>query len=570
MGKSLTDTDVEKVVISKGDTFVEYRPAKGTGKNGKKSSNQYVTFICGICTSKETMGYGPYKRCTTGACKRCRNKKQGDNQRNTDDEIKEAIESRTNITVVKFDGLTITMTCGEHTFQKTFHAFRQKMWCPECAKTNPSIRVKINMSIDKRNKNTGDETIETKSTLVMPNGYKLMVDAKNTILIKCSDNHVFKQSRDNNVECPYHNITEKQLQGRRIHKHVVKEIYDVVGDVVLSTYVDKTGPLEIQCNTCDTIFYKSLNLYISKSSRCPNCSNTKKQIVQSKQNLENGLALQEKVELENWTWCDDTTRYQDQNTKFSVICPKEHEQNICRLNFDNGGRRCCICANKTKSENSKIPLDEVKEICLNSGFELLNDKYYGTNANIAVKCMNCFNKVDISFDTMRRGRCPKCNSSKSSGEIRIEKTLNKNSNVLYVEDEATFDNYHQLRDDWFCCKDKKVLRFDFKVVLTDETELFIEYDGKQHFTSIEFFGGIDSFKKRRNHDLIKTLYCDYNNLYLLRISYRDFKNTASIVNKYIHRLMIKKLPQYLAYSNENDYQDFKKDYLYFEPPENLP
>ena len=49
----------------------------------------------------------------------------------------------------------------------------------------------------------------------------------------------------------------------------------------------------------------------------------------------------------------------------------------------------------------------------------------------------------------------------------------------------------------------------------------IEYDGEQHFRPIEFFGGIESFKNLILKDELKNLYCQENNLSLLRISYKE-------------------------------------------------
>jgi len=49
----------------------------------------------------------------------------------------------------------------------------------------------------------------------------------------------------------------------------------------------------------------------------------------------------------------------------------------------------------------------------------------------------------------------------------------------------------------------------------------IEYDGRQHFMSIERWGGVKEFKLRKIKDEIKTIYCAVNNIQLLRIHYMD-------------------------------------------------
>jgi len=49
----------------------------------------------------------------------------------------------------------------------------------------------------------------------------------------------------------------------------------------------------------------------------------------------------------------------------------------------------------------------------------------------------------------------------------------------------------------------------------------IEYDGVQHFKSIDYFGGENGFKKRQQNDKIKNIYCIKNKIKLLRIRYDE-------------------------------------------------
>lgn len=95
----------------------------------------------------------------------------------------------------------------------------------------------------------------------------------------------------------------------------------------------------------------------------------------------------------------------------------------------------------------------------------------------------------------------------SFGESYIESllvSLNVNFKPQY-----TFDD----------CKSTYVLRFDFALLCHDQLLGLIEYDGKQHFEPIEFFGGIDGFIKTQQRDSIKNAYCRSHNIPLLRIPY---------------------------------------------------
>ena len=54
---------------------------------------------------------------------------------------------------------------------------------------------------------------------------------------------------------------------------------------------------------------------------------------------------------------------------------------------------------------------------------------------------------------------------------------------------------------------EKVLFIDIYI---PDLSLAIEYDGKQHYSPINFFGGNDGFNIQSKRDLIKTEYCIKN------------------------------------------------------------
>jgi len=76
------------------------------------------------------------------------------------------------------------------------------------------------------------------------------------------------------------------------------------------------------------------------------------------------------------------------------------------------------------------------------------------------------------------------------------------------------------------CKNKKSLPFDFYL---PERNICIEFQGIQHYEPREFFGGEKTFKERKFLDNIKREYCKDNNIKLLEISYKDFKNIEDIL-----------------------------------------
>ena len=68
------------------------------------------------------------------------------------------------------------------------------------------------------------------------------------------------------------------------------------------------------------------------------------------------------------------------------------------------------------------------------------------------------------------------------------------------------------------CKYKGLLYFDFFLF---EYNCCIEYDGEQHFISNYWFGGDEAFESNKIRDNIKTTFCEKNDIFLLRISYKE-------------------------------------------------
>ena len=116
----------------------------------------------------------------------------------------------------------------------------------------------------------------------------------------------------------------------------------------------------------------------------------------------------------------------------------------------------------------------------------------------------------------RSSGCPICCASK--GEQRIESFLINNS-IEYIHN-YKFDN----------CRFKNKLPFDFYIPTHN---LCIEYDGEQHYKSVNHFGGQEKFQTRKKIDAIKTKFCQDNNIKLLRIPFWDANKLHQILQENI-------------------------------------
>lgn len=106
----------------------------------------------------------------------------------------------------------------------------------------------------------------------------------------------------------------------------------------------------------------------------------------------------------------------------------------------------------------------------------------------------------------RGANCSICNES--MGEQEVYKIL-KTKNI-------EFKTEYRFKD----CKDKIYLPFDFAI-----------FKGDVLFSLIEL---LKNFKNTRNHDNIKTTYCEENNISLLRIKYNQINIIDEILSDFIN------------------------------------
>ena len=153
-------------------------------------------------------------------------------------------------------------------------------------------------------------------------------------------------------------------------------------------------------------------------------------------------------------------------------------------------------------------------------------EYINRNTKILIKCK----KHNIEFFQTPVNHlsgwfgCPHCgykNSKITKGEYLIKEYLD-NNDIDYVFQKRFND-----------CKNQKTLRFDFWL---PKHKIIIEYDGKQHYEPINFFGGVYLFEKMQNNDKIKNEYAVRMGYYLLRIKYLEQNNIPLILKNNIREL----------------------------------
>lgn len=287
----------------------------------------------------------------------------------------------------------------------------------------------------------------------------------------------------------------------------VKEIVENSNYELLSTkkdivnkkgFVYTTTKIKVWCKNSNHKPYMVVFNKFKLGQRCGQCAKNKKLTHKE---------VKEYIESFGYEMLDE---YKNSNTKIIIKCQNGHVYKTLFHNFKKG-QRCKECQNKNIPYTHK----EVKEYIESFGYELISNTYINCKTKLLIKCPKG-HIYEVSFDNFKRGRrCPYC-KLKSKGEEKVKEVLEK-YNIDFIR--------QYTRED---CKYTYVIPFDFYI---QSMNTIIEYDGIQHFESIEAWGGEEKLKITQEKDNIKNQYCQQNNIKLIRISYLDFNDIEKILIK---------------------------------------
>jgi len=231
---------------------------------------------------------------------------------------------------------------------------------------------------------------------------------------------------------------------------------------------------------------------------CPKCSGNKK--LTKNEFIEISNEVHKKIY--NYSLID----YKNNKTKVKILCKKHgvFEQLPCSHMKGHG---CPKCANDLK----KFKLHDI----INKSNAIHDNKYdyslvvyNNAKEKIKIRCKkHGIFQMSVNSHINKKYGCPFC--KKSKGENLIESIL-KNLNIRFTR-QKTFDD----------CKNKRNLAFDF---FLPDFNICIEYNGKQHYHIIEYYGGIKSLEYYKIRDRIKKDYCSKHKIKLIIFKFDDSKN----------------------------------------------
>ena len=342
-------------------------------------------------------------------------------------------------------------------------------------------------------------------------------NANTKIIINCTLHGKFEQYIHHHLrgsgcsQCGKDKSANKQSLNKEQFRNKSLSVHGNLYNYDLVNYINYKTPVLIVCKKHGEFMQKPSN-HLSGSG-CYNCDKDSLKIT-VKEFIDNSINIHKNI------FDYSNVIYSGYRNKVEIICSK-HGVFTQSPHDHLNGNGCPKCALEQKSfRQRKSIMQFIYESNLihknkynYSSVEYINSK---TKVNIICPIHGGFKQAPTHH--INGIGCPSCSESK--GEMTIANILNASG--VKNERQKRFDE----------CKYKQLLPFDFYL---PEYNICIEYDGKQHFYPLEYFGGEEAYIELKKRDEIKNEFCIKNNIFLLRVGYKD--NIYNKINQLIKKIM---------------------------------
>lgn len=284
---------------------------------------------------------------------------------------------------------------------------------------------------------------------------------------------------------------------------------------LIGEYENQNVKAKFKHNECGYEWYTTPACLLHSKYGCPKCSkNNKGSTEEFKEEIKHLVG-------DEFTLVDE---YINSKTKIKIKHNKCDRVFSILPNDFKSRKRCSLCGYEKRLRSKTKTIEMFKEDVFNlvgNEYTVLSEEYFNWMSKIKFKNNECGHIFVREANAFLQGStlCPKC--SGFSGEVFLSKILD--SNHIQYETQKSYEDL----------KDKKKFLFDFYL---PKYNMLIEYQGKQHYEPIEFFGGIKAFKKQKKRDAMKKEYALKNNIQLIEIPYTEktYEDIKKYLSKYIN------------------------------------
>lgn len=280
----------------------------------------------------------------------------------------------------------------------------------------------------------------------------------------------------------------KRNTKKRTHEEFIQLLNEINPNItILGKYINNSTKILCQCDKCK-YKWEATPAHLLNKHGCPSCAH---RVPYNKETYNQKLK-----ELNKNIEC--ISEYGSKVTLVCQICGYKWETKPTHVIYENGCPRC--------HKREKYTPERFKELIESNNpyIEVLSD-YVNYNSKIKCKCKKC-GKIwyTQAGNLLCECGCPKCRLSK--GEKLVAKILDK-YDINYVQQSVLKHKFegHKIIVDF-------ILKHNSKIYI-------IEYNGRQHYESVDIFGGEEKFKYQTKRDSFLKNLCAIKGVTLLEIPY---------------------------------------------------
>lgn len=401
----------------------------------------------------------------------------------------------------------IPIKCLKHgVFHQIPFSHIHKAGCIKCGFEESGLKNRLTTEqfIEKAKSKFGNKYDYSK-TIYIKKGIKLT--------ITCSDHGDFHVRPEEHLwsihgckECDYEiprQIKQKQFIERANQAHNHKYDYSKL------KYVNANSKIEIICPK-HGVFWQNAQNHIGSGDRkpqgCPKCSKECEKL-----SLEEFIKRANKIHNRKYDY--SKVVYNTVRDAIIIMCP-DHGEFTQRVSSHLDGCRCKQCFIENDRSNTEEFIKKAIERH-GSTYDYTKVNYLGSKQKVEIICRKhgSFWKTPNSHLTSLSG-CPIC--IQSNGERAVEAFLKK-FKIRYIR-EYRIPNYRY--------------RYDFYL---PEFNIYIEFNGKQHYEPVDRFDGKKGHDKTVKNDKIKKRLVKDNKGFLIIITYLHF-SSGSVYKELTRRL----------------------------------
>lgn len=291
------------------------------------------------------------------------------------------------------------------------------------------------------------------------------------------------------------------------HEEFIQRVQNKSTDIiVLGTYQSQNIPIQCKCSICGYV-WSTIPKRLMLGQGCPECSKIKSRLNKIKNKSSSFQERANKVHHNKYDY--SKVIYTGASQKVEIVCPIYGSFFQTPNNHINCKQGCPKCSHPSYSKTTEEFLKQAIEVHKDK-YEYSKCIYVDSSTPVLIICPIHRDFYQLPNNHLKGCGCPKCNES--HGEKTVREYLETN-NLNYI-------SYYKI-----ILANNKVAYVDFYL---PEYNTFIEYNGKQHYTPIKYFGGQIGYNKQVERDTLVRNYCLEHSITLIEIPYN--KNISNYLN----------------------------------------